>query len=111
MHMDNSSQLHSRRLAIAFILLGCLVCLLVAGSYFVAGPAAASSLAAAFLMLGAFSVWVVRRAKAWRTANPSAHGQSIPFAAFGGLKTLALVVIVTTFVVALISALTYALGI
>lgn len=105
--MDTSSQAkaHSRHLTVSFAVLGCFAAFLVVATYLSAGAAAAAPLAASFLVLGGFAVWGTRRAKIWRTTNPSATEQRIPLSAMVSFKAVVFIVILTTIVMVTVSAL------
>lgn len=98
--MDSSSlaKAHSRRLAVAFTLLGLFVFLAIAAIYRQKGIATAAPLALTFLTVALYFRWLSKRAAAWRSANPTSWNQSVPFSVFGGLKTTMLFVSLTTFV-------------
>lgn len=113
MRMKSSAlaQAHSRRLAIAATVIGLFVCIGIAATYRQVGISGAVPLALSFLILAVFWRWGMKRAAAWRVANPSTWHQSVPLSVFGGIKTFVFVVMLATFVMVATSVLFHLLRI
>ncbi len=105
------TRMHNGRMFTAGVVLIAFASFGIVGTYQAAGLGAALSLAASFGVLFAFGFLVFRRAGEWRSANPSAHNQPVPFDAVVGVKDVLIFVVLSTFLGVSISVLSRWFGI